>query len=252
MPLCSDRCICLRRIEYSETSQILALFGRSFGLFRAMAKGAHRRTKAGSSKFDGGIDLLDVGDAVMTDPTTRELAQLTEWKLQDGHLELRRELRPIHLAMYCAELVGLMLHENDPHPELYDLLIWALAELPTDRREESFVAFQLELLRQSGFLPELGVCIQCGKPVTAGRIIFSPQQGGIICGRCPAPEGPRLVADAMLVRMLQTILRLPRAGGIPQRLPRLGRRQADPVNRLLMQYMQYTLGHELRVASYVL
>ena len=28
MPLVHDRCICLRKIEYSETSQILTLFGR--------------------------------------------------------------------------------------------------------------------------------------------------------------------------------------------------------------------------------
>mgnify|MGYP001552366906 CR=1 FL=1 len=28
MPLVSDRCICLRKFEYSETSQILTLFSR--------------------------------------------------------------------------------------------------------------------------------------------------------------------------------------------------------------------------------
>ena len=61
MPLVNDRCICLRKIEYSETSQILALFSRGHGLVRVIAKGAHRRTKAGASKFDGGVDLLDVG-----------------------------------------------------------------------------------------------------------------------------------------------------------------------------------------------
>src|SRR3712207_7995583 len=53
MPLVRDRCICLRRTEYSETSQILTLFAREHGIVRAIAKGAHRRTKAGASKFDG-------------------------------------------------------------------------------------------------------------------------------------------------------------------------------------------------------
>lgn len=251
MPLRTDRCICLRRIEYSETSQILALFGRSLGLFRVIAKGAHRRTKAGASKFDGGVDLLDVGEAIMTDPTVRDLATLTEWKLLDGHLELRADLRPIHLALYSAELCGLMLHENDPHPELFDLLQWVLDELSTDRCEESFVAFQLELLRQTGFLPELNGCVNCGRVIAAGRVVFSPQQGGVVCGECPPPEGPRIGADVRLIRILQTILKLPRAGGVPQRLPRLARIQTDPVNRLLAQYLQYTLGHDLRVASYV-
>ena len=61
MSLVRDRCICLRKTEYSETSQILTLFGRDLGIVGVIAKGAHRRTKAGASKFDGGIVLLDVG-----------------------------------------------------------------------------------------------------------------------------------------------------------------------------------------------
>jgi len=38
MPMVSDRCICLRKVEYSETSQILLLFGREQGLSRVIAK----------------------------------------------------------------------------------------------------------------------------------------------------------------------------------------------------------------------
>ena len=75
MPLVSDRCICLRKTEFSETSQILTLFSRTFGVVRLMAKGAHRRTKAGSSKFDGGIDFLDLGQAVFSHDPARNLRQ---------------------------------------------------------------------------------------------------------------------------------------------------------------------------------
>src|SRR5215213_569910 len=85
MALARDRCVCLRKVEYSETSQILLLFGREHGLLRVIAKGAHRRTKAGSSKFDGGVDLLDVGDAVFTFDPARDLNTLTEWGLREGH-----------------------------------------------------------------------------------------------------------------------------------------------------------------------
>ena len=251
MPLRSDQCICLRRYEYSETSQILALFGREIGLFRVIAKGAHRRTKAGESRFDGGIDLLDLGQAVMTDPAAKDLAILTEWKLLDGHLDLRREYRPLMLAQYAAEMTGLVLHENDPQPELFDLLHWLLDELPTARREECFAVFQLELLRITGFLPELTGCISCGRPIESGRVTFSPQLGGLVCGDCPIAPGPRIASDARLIRILQTLLRLPRADNIPQRLPRMTRAQTDPVNRLLAEYLRYTLGHDLRAAHFV-
>src|SRR5215213_4231110 len=105
MPLVRDRCICVRCTEYSETSQILTLFSREHGIVRAIAKGAHRRTKAGASKFDGGVDLLDAGDAVFTHDPGRDLATLTEWSLREGRLGLRKTLRGMYLGMYAAELV---------------------------------------------------------------------------------------------------------------------------------------------------
>src|SRR5665213_1347582 len=98
MPLVHDRCICLHKTEYSETSQILTLFSRTYGIVRTIAKGAHRRTKAGASKFDGGIDYLDVGEAVFSHDPARELPPLTEWHLLEGNLSLRKTLRGMYLG----------------------------------------------------------------------------------------------------------------------------------------------------------
>src|SRR3954466_11539663 len=122
MALTRDRCICLRRVEYSETSQILTLFGREHGLLRLIAKGAHRRTKAGASKFDGGLDLLDLGDAVFSLRLEKDLATLTAWSLRDGHLELRGDTPALYLAQYAAELCRLLIEEQDPHPLTLDRL----------------------------------------------------------------------------------------------------------------------------------
>src|SRR3954470_6954423 len=135
MPLVHDRCICIRKVEYSETSQILTLFSRAHGRLQLIAKGAHRRTKVGASKFDGGVDLLDVGEAVFSYAPERELAPLCEWHLTEGHLELRRDLRAMHLGLYAAELVGFLFEEHDAHPDLFDRLERVLSMLGTDRRE---------------------------------------------------------------------------------------------------------------------
>jgi DNA repair protein RecO (recombination protein O) len=102
MALAQDRCICLRKVEYSETSQILTLFSRKFGILNLIAKGAHRRTKAGASKFDGGVDLLDLGQAVFSHDPARDLPPLTEWHLLEGNLGLRKNLRGIYLGLYSA------------------------------------------------------------------------------------------------------------------------------------------------------
>jgi len=255
MALSRDRCVCLRKIEYSETSQILLLFGREHGLLRVIAKGAHRRTKAGASKFDGGIDLLDVGDAVFTFDPARDLNTLTEWGLREGHLELRGSLRALYLAQYAAELVALLFEEHDPHSAVFDRLLAMLPELATPRAEETFLTFQLDLLRESGYLPELSGCAECGFP--AGDYdfaYFSPRRGGVVCRNCEGAVPDRLAFDLRLLRLMQGVLKLPRDNGAatPERMPRLSRHQTDPINRLLADHVEHTLGRRLRMSKYVL
>lgn len=260
MPLAHDRCICLRRVEFSETSQILHLFTRDHGLIRVIAKGAHRRTKAGASKFDGGVDLLDVGDAVFTHDLAKDLQILTEWHLADGHLALRDNLRGLYLAMYVAELCGSLFEEHDPQPELFDRVEVALTELGTPKIEETFLSLQLDLLRDSGYLPELSACAQCGnaadRPGAGGAdrdaAFMSAARGGVVCRNCEGATPDRAAIDARLVRLATSILRLPRTNGAALRLPRLTRHQTDPLNRVLADHVEHTLGRRLRLPRWVL
>jgi DNA repair protein RecO (recombination protein O) len=253
MALVSDRCICLRKTEFSETSQILTLFSRDHGITRVIAKGAHRRTKAGASKFDGGIDFLDVGEAVFSHDPARELTPLCEWKLREGHLALRKTLRGIYLGLYAGELVGRLIEEHDPHVELFDRLERTLPELATSRREEAFLAFQLDLLRDSGYLAELFCCVSCGSTSDdRGPLYFSSARGGVICRNCEGAIPDRISIDPRLLRLLQGVLRLPRANGSPQRLPQLTRHQTDPINRMFADQIQHTLGRAMRLPRYVL
>ena len=253
MPLSADRCICLRKVEYSETSQILTLFARQHGLMRVIAKGAHRVTKAGASKFGGGIDLLDIGEAVFTLDLEKQLGNLTEWKLVEGHLELRRSLRAMYLGQYAAELVSFLIEEHDPHPDLYDRLEQTITELSTPRVEEAFLAFELDLLRETGYLAELAACVSCTSTLgERERSYFSANRGGVVCQNCEGVVPDRMQVDARLLRMVQAMLRLPRTNGSAQRLQRLTRLQTDPINRILAQHVEHTLQRRLRLPEFVL
>lgn len=252
MALARDRCICVRKVEFSETSQILTLLGRDHGLLRVIAKGAHRRTKAGHSKFDGGADLLDVGEAVFTFDAAKELNTLTEWSLREGNLPLRRQLRGMYLGLYAAELLSMLLQDNDPHRELYLRFEKSLVDLGNEKREETFLAFQLDLLQQTGLLAAIDVCVECGRGIAGGRsAYFSPQRGGAICENCQAIVPDRIRLDPRLLRLVLHMLNLPRSNGIPQRLPRLTRHQTDPLNHLFAEQVNHILGKRLRMPAYV-
>jgi DNA repair protein RecO (recombination protein O) len=254
MPLARDRCICLRKVEYSETSQILALFAREHGIVRLIAKGAHRRTKVGASKFDGGVDLLDLGEAVFAHAPERDLPPLTEWHLVDGHLALRKSLRGMYLGLYAAELINTLIEEHDAHPALFDRFERALSDLATPRVEEAFLAFELDLLRETGYLPELSTCVQCGcaPEQRDDRVFFTPARGGVVCRNCETTTPDRIETDPRLIRMVQGMMRLPRDAATVERLPRLTTRQTNPVNLLIAEHVQHMLSRRLRMPAYVI
>ena len=258
MALVHDRCICLRIIEYSETSQIVTLFSREYGIFRAIAKGAHRRTKAGSSRFDGGMDFLELGDAGFTHDPARDLATLTEWTLTDGHLDLRDNLRGMYLGLYAAELVSRLIEEHDPHAELFDRMETALTRLGTFRREQVFLALELDLLRESGYLPEVNICVSCSTSqrglTPEDTAYFSPGRGGVVCRSCEGYVHDRQEMDPRLVRLMQGLLHVlaqPRPNGSLPPLPHLERRHTDPINRLLAAHIENTLNRPLLLRRYV-
>ncbi len=254
MALSRDRCVCVRKVEYSETSQILTLFGREHGLLRVIAKGSHRATKAGYSKFDGGVDLLDVGHAVFTFDPGKDLNTLTEWSLRDGNLPLRKHLRGMYLGLYAAELVSVLLEEQDAHRDLYLSFEKSLRDLASEKNEETFLAFQLDLLHQTGNLADPGTCVACGCGIFESRsaAYFSPAQGGAVCDTCQATVPGRIPFDPRLLRLAQQLLKLPRNNGATLRLPRLTRHQTDPLNRLFAEQIRLIVGRKMRMPEYVL
>lgn len=250
MPLVHDQAVCLRVTPYSETSQILSLFSREHGRVRLIAKGATRRTRAGKSKFDGGLDLLDSGDAVFSFAPDRELSVLMEWRLRDGHLALRRHLRAMYLGLYATELVERLVEQHDAHPKLFDQLERLLARLAdVEAREAVAVAFQLNLLRQVGLLPDFGRCAGGTSAHSAQRLGFSPRLARLVCDEEIVTTPDALPVSPEALEAIMSLLRLPRAGG---ELPALSRAQAEAANRLLVAHVQEQTGARLRLARYIL
>src|SRR3954454_4295731 len=94
----TDEGICLRVTDFSETSQIVAMFTRHHGLVPLIAKGAKRASK--KSVMSGPLDLLTAGQVVFVparDGATgsgggAQLGILAAWELADHRGTLRAQL----------------------------------------------------------------------------------------------------------------------------------------------------------------
>jgi DNA repair protein RecO (recombination protein O) len=198
MSLFSDIAVVLRRLDYSETSQVLVLLTREHGQQRLIAKGVKRSTKTRASV---GIDLLEVGRLVFSRRPGKEetLATLTEWRQEETYPHLRTDLVRNYAAQYAAEVTSHLMEVHDPHPELFDGLrhfFRALKEGPPIGLLARYLWF---MLTQIGLRPEMARCMGCGRPVEKdGTLYFSSHQGGAICRDCePAAVEKRRISGAL-------------------------------------------------------
>src|SRR5215204_6429821 len=84
MPLVSTPAVVLSSLRYSETSKIVRLATREFGVQSVIAKGALRP----KSRFGAALQLLSEGEAQFVLKENRELHLLTTFDLRRLHLGL--------------------------------------------------------------------------------------------------------------------------------------------------------------------
>lgn len=200
MALIKDIAIALRRLDYSETSQVLSMLTREHGQQRIIAKGIKRGTKA---RVAVGIDLLEMGRIVFSQRSGREdaLATMTEWRQEDNFPHLRRDLVRCYAAQYAAEVTSHLTEPHDPHPALFDALCRLLGDLKDADALRALVGYLWLMLREIGLRPELARCMNCSREVSADRVLFfSSRQGGAICRDCE----PSMVEKRRISRDLVT------------------------------------------------
>ncbi len=119
-----DCAVCLRTANYSETSQVVTLFGRDCGKISAIAKGSKRPKSA----FDGPIEIFSFGDIVFAPGRPGKLATLTEFEQRTVFGRLRNNLFALNGSFFTAELLDVFTLEFDPHLELFDAFVRFLTD----------------------------------------------------------------------------------------------------------------------------
>ena len=200
MALIKDTAIVLRRLDYSETSQVLAVFTRLHGQQRLIAKGIKRGTK---KRVAVGVDLLELGRVVFSQRPGKEatLSTLTEWHQEEAFAHLRRDLSRCYAAQYAAEVTSQLTEVHDPHPALFDALRRLLSELAHAAALPALVDFLWLLLKEIGLRPELSTCVNCNRRIEDEKVLyFSSRQGGAVCRDCESAIIEKRRIDPALAR----------------------------------------------------
>lgn len=205
MPLQKDIGIVLRRLDYSETSQILVVFTREHGQQRVIAKGVKRSTK---KKASTGIDLLEQGRIVFSQRPGKEdaMATLTEWRQEESYVHVHRDLYRMYAAQYGAEVTAQLTEVNDPHAMLFDAIVSLLRDLASIDPVAALVQFLWTMLREIGLRPEMSRCVNCGRDAAGDRMLhFSSHAGGVICRDCEPHVVEKIRIDGEAALILATL-----------------------------------------------
>ncbi len=245
--LTTDDAICIRAIDYSETSQIATFFTRNTGKIGAIAKGSKRPKSA----FDGPIEIFAHGRLVFSGSNRQGLATLTEFQQQPGSSNLPADLFVLNCCLFAAELVNLLTGDYDAHPGLFDNFLEFLQNADRLRPAADLhrdilallILFQLDLLRQIGLSPVLNACVNCKTRLTANwpRCYFSSAANGLVCRDCEAALPDRTAITPAVANSLCN----------PEHLARSSGKTLDEAEKVLVQYFTHILNRPPKMARYI-
>lgn len=202
----NDQGICLRVVDFSETSQVATMLTREHGLVPMLAKGIRKISAKSASALGGPLDLLAMGDLVFIPPRSGELATLTAWQIRDHQPAIRNSLTAFYAGQIICECTIAMLSPHDPHASLYDELLAALTLLTGIQAPRALVAYLKCVLVAAGYQARLDTCSVCGTPVTPGGTVrFLPGQGTVVCGNC-AGGGPTIATESRIILALHRLV----------------------------------------------
>jgi DNA repair protein RecO (recombination protein O) len=254
--LTKDLAICIRAVDYSETSQVVTFFTRDTGKIGAIAKGSKRPKSA----FGGPIEILSHGKIVFSDSSDKsdssreKLATLTEFEPAyggPGLTGLQNDLFVLNCCYFAAELLNHLTDDYDPHPELFDGFLQFLQDVQGNNNRPQILAlsilFQLRLLKEVGFQPILDHCVNCKTRYEHQAssiqypVYFSSSANGLVCKDCePAfPDKIRLSRTAAVC--LTSLKQIPDAAD----------KTLVEIEKLLIRYFTELLGRPPKMAKYI-
>jgi DNA repair protein RecO (recombination protein O) len=190
--------VVLRHMNLGEADRLLTVYTREFGKLRQIAKGVRRP----QSKKAGHLDLF--ARVSILAARGRELDVITQAEALDAYTGLRRDLDLVGRAAYVIELVDQFTVDGESNVELYSLLTDTLDRLNRGVQRNSVQRhFELRLLDQVGYRPELFRCGRCGQEIRPEDQFFSYEAGGVLCPDCGRVEKQKRPVSLTALKVLR-------------------------------------------------
>ena len=166
----------IRVRNLGEADRIVTLYTKERGKLNTVARGARRirnRLLSPTQVFTHGRYLIFPG---------KGLHNLSQADIVHSGQAIRDDLEKFAYASYVTELLDALTAEEDPTDRIFPLLAATLSMGEGGRFKLAVRAFEIRLMRELGYEPELYQCLHCRQTLKS-NVSFT-EQGGALCEKC--------------------------------------------------------------------
>ncbi|MFC1966607.1 DNA repair protein RecO [Chloroflexota bacterium] len=235
--------IIIKKTKLGEADSILTLYTPDLGKIQGFAKSL-RKPK---SKMAGHLELLT--HSLVSLARGRNLDTITGSQTINSFLPLKSNLELTSYALYVTELVNQFTADHVENHPLFRSLLETLEQLcQTSKSELVLRYFELQLLNEVGYRPQLQQCITCHQPLKPVTNSFCSSAGGMLCPDCYQGQPlsrPISVNALKVLRLLQNS-----DYGTVNRLA-LNRELSNELETVIRDYLKYHLERDIKSVAWL-
>ncbi len=235
--------VTIKKTKLGEADRILSLYTPHLGKIQAVARGIRRPR----SKLAGHLELLTHSQVSLA--RGRNLDTITGSQTINSFLPLKSNLELTSYALYAIELVDQFTAEHIENHLLFQLLLETMQQLCQAGDNELVLRyFELHLLNEVGYRPQLQRCVSCQATLEPIINSFCSTAGGMLCPDCcqSQPSTYPLSVNALKVlRLLQssdynTVSKL-----------KINPELSHELEGVMRYYLKYLLEREVKSAAWL-
>lgn len=176
--------VVIKAIDYKENDKLVWLYTDNYGKITTVARGAK---KSKNKLFSVTLPLCYSEYMVFKG---KALYNLQEGKIINSFQGLMNNLDKLTYSSYVCELIDIAVLEGEVNRELFKEFITTLYLLNTDALNYELLirAFELKLLKATGYGLTLENCSLCKKKINVSNYISLTHFGGV-CEECDKSHG---------------------------------------------------------------
>ena len=185
--------IVINEKPYGDTSKIIDIFTKKYGIIGVIAKGSrtiNSKLRSVSERLTYGVFTIYYKE--------NKLSILKEVDIINNLKNIRKDIKLIAYATYLVDLSS-QVYKHSYNDTIYDMLISSIKKI-NDGFDSLIITniVELKYLDYLGVMPNLSGCIVCG---SSNVVTISSSKGGYLCNKCRTNEP--LISDKTmkLIRM---------------------------------------------------